>query len=794
MELSTEKRDVVKSHEFETMNYGVDASNLPLLFQLLRTNLYSDLHGSIVRELVSNVIDSHTEAGKPNTMGEVEWIPSSKILGVDCQLIIRDFGVGLSPDRMKNTFGNYLSSTKRDGNTQIGGFGLGSKVPFAYTDSFSVQTVFDGQKYRYLCYIDESQLGAISLLTQNETTEGNSSEIIIPIKDEHDDYKDFQEAILKQLAYFSTIRYKGFESPDPVILFENEHCIVKEEPPMSQLHVVLGNVAYLIDFNALGLDNYKVNDLGYANCGVGLKFSIGELQPTMSRESLYWNQTTKDKVFAKIEKAKKTVKKQIDAELAGEKDYAKWYAFASSGRTVSFPNQFQFANVKRDAEFTTTSGKKLQIQLKTGDWFAGHNVRCVTRYSGGRRRRGSSVNPDYSTGMPMASDLENLPMYQLEKNLSAATCLFLFRTHPNGFIAVSHLAPPDDKIQLPYYEETKRWMKTLPSYDDIDVPEDAPDTGTDERTRQYREMVKNRKLEGKFTAKKLRKDHNYHQNLQDTFIYNMFEGKFEDMKKDTIIYGFQTEHKKLCEVIAMLTLSQDIFTRFTDRTDRHGKVIDKPVTVLKIGQNYEKHFFAMPNAYHVDDILALDTPLKETLASIATAIRIKPYLHEYHTLAYFDHINKEMKTRYAEVHKFVEANAVAQAWNDATLQKQILELCANNLNEEMESEWQIIKDYLDGAGLLKSVNFAMYSSEHKGYGQDGDGTTTYYLRRWVSQSEPWIKEYLTLKGRQVDGGPEVPEQAKPSTTVLAVEPDVIVNDYAKLDEQVEEYTYDETTI
>ncbi len=124
MILAQDKKDVVKSHEFKTINYGISTDNLPLLFQMLRTNLYSDIYGSLVRELASNVVDSHTEANKPNAIGEIEWVEENRLLGVDPQIIVRDFGVGLSPERMQNIYGNYLSSTKRDDNSQIGGFGL----------------------------------------------------------------------------------------------------------------------------------------------------------------------------------------------------------------------------------------------------------------------------------------------------------------------------------------------------------------------------------------------------------------------------------------------------------------------------------------------------------------------------------------------------------------------------------------------------------------------------------------------------------------------------------------------
>jgi DNA topoisomerase VI subunit B len=208
MKIQTIKTDVKKSQEFETVNYGVSTDNLPLLFQMLRTNLYSDIYGSIIREIASNVMDSHIEAGKPDAVGEIEWIDENRLLGVDAQLIIRDFGVGLSPERMKTVYGNYLSSTKRDSNDQTGGFGLGSKVPFAYTDSFFVKTVFEGTEYKYLCYIDETQLGAISLLEKKETTRQNGTEIIVPAKKQYDK-STFQHSIFAQLTYFKNFNFNS---------------------------------------------------------------------------------------------------------------------------------------------------------------------------------------------------------------------------------------------------------------------------------------------------------------------------------------------------------------------------------------------------------------------------------------------------------------------------------------------------------------------------------------------------------------------------------------------------------
>lgn len=749
MKLSTDKRDVTKSQEFQTQQYGVDASNLPLLFQLLRTNLYSDLPGSMIRELTSNVIDSHTEAGKPDAIGEVDWIPSSKLLGQDCELVIRDFGVGLSPERMSSVYGNYLSSTKRDDNTSIGGFGLGSKVPFAYTDSFTVQTVYNGMQYRYLCYIDESQLGAISLMATSKVNLINQTEIIIPIKDEQKDYPIFQKAVTAQLGYFKTIKYSGFTQPDPEIKFEDEICILKAVPPIKELHVVLGNVAYEIDHQALGIHPIDWEYNGYNTCGLGLKFGIGELQPTMSRENLFWNDATKKKVLEKIALARKTVRGQINKELADTTDYGKWFGYVSSARTNSFTSQWSFAQVKGKAEMNY-DGVTLPILTKHTDWFAGHNIRKVVPYKAHGWQKRSGPDPIYDAIKPEDSDFATMPVYQLSRNLNGAACLFLFRNHPDGFLAVGELGKPEEAHLQAYYQATQKWKSTLPDFDAIDVPDDAPDNMDDERARQYRELVKQRKLMGKFTAKRLRQDHDVTNNYETSFSYNMFEGKFEDMKDHTIIYGFAEDHKKLTKAAALLSYSAEHWARFDfPRLGPHAK----PITILKIGQNYEKQFYAMPHSYHVDEVLMLQTPLNEVFAAITTAIKIKPYIHLYHSLEYFSEINGDMCNKYKSVHQFVENFTRFDRCQSASLENYILTKNNENLNQEFENDWQDIQDYYNGAELLKTVNFALHSNQH--YYKSGkdrtEGTSATYIRNWVHQSQVFIIDYLLSKGKSVDG-------------------------------------------
>src|SRR5690606_16206540 len=95
--------------------------------------------------------------------------------------VFRDFGVGLSIERVKRIWSKYFSSTKRETNAFIGAFGLGSKSPLGYTDLFDVVTRFQGVKYHFTIH-KGSKAPRIELLYKEETDEGNGTEVIVPIK------------------------------------------------------------------------------------------------------------------------------------------------------------------------------------------------------------------------------------------------------------------------------------------------------------------------------------------------------------------------------------------------------------------------------------------------------------------------------------------------------------------------------------------------------------------------------------------------------------------------------------
>jgi len=104
----------------KALNFGI--SDVRLVVDIL-SKLYAYPIRTLVQEYICNGRDAMREAGTWGKLPIEITVPNS----LDPVFKVRDFGVGISPDRMENIFVNYGSSTKRNTNTQTGGFGIGAK-------------------------------------------------------------------------------------------------------------------------------------------------------------------------------------------------------------------------------------------------------------------------------------------------------------------------------------------------------------------------------------------------------------------------------------------------------------------------------------------------------------------------------------------------------------------------------------------------------------------------------------------------------------------------------------------
>lgn len=128
---------VVGNSESVSMGVSDDAA----LMHILSSTLYTYPQLAVVREIVCNAWDAHIAAGLTNKPIDVTITPD--------RITIRDYGFGIAHANIGPIYGVYGNSTKRDDSASTGGFGLGSKAPFAYTDNFEVISHHLGLKTIY---------------------------------------------------------------------------------------------------------------------------------------------------------------------------------------------------------------------------------------------------------------------------------------------------------------------------------------------------------------------------------------------------------------------------------------------------------------------------------------------------------------------------------------------------------------------------------------------------------------------------------------------------------------------
>ena len=344
-------------------NMRLSENATSMVFQLFTKNVYSNPIGTVVREITSNCFDSHTEA---HITAPVVIRKSFDNQTNTTSISFIDFGVGMSPDRVENIYGVYFESTKRVDNTQIGGFGIGGKTPLAYKrstgagegeydNSFYVITVFDKVNY-YYCIYEGPESPVISLLHSEPTTEGNGTEVRIPVLPK--DLPSFKKEMIRQLYYFENIVFEGFEdetSTDTIL--NNKYQIVRGKSFLfrgteysNYVHVCLGRVAYPLDYSVLGLsaDDYQLP--------VAIRLEVGEIGVTVSRETLDYSESTIKKLKKKLEEIKAELTQMLIKQYDNIVTLEDYFKVKNTFGHVYMPNgeHFNVGEVikQKDIDFT----------------------------------------------------------------------------------------------------------------------------------------------------------------------------------------------------------------------------------------------------------------------------------------------------------------------------------------------------------------------------------------------------------------------------------------------------------
>ena len=322
---------------FKEITSSIRAEDLGMALDAVSKNLYSNPIGSFVRELVSNGVD----ANRANNSAELVKVNIYKE-GNTWYFQVKDEGKGMTPEHFKEVYMRWFNSDKRDNNEDIGGFGIGSKSPLSYKETYELTTVADGYEYEYII-VRQSPAPTATLLVERPTNKKSGTTVRVEI-DEKDLFKLRQECN-KQLTYFNNVYVLNEE-----YYYENNFQIIEADlfkvrpdsfPFGNEMHIVLGQVAYPINWNFLGISPIYIP--------VGLKFNIGELPVTLSREEInYSDDTVKEILLNKIE----TVYEDLYRRYSNQHKYTDLFDYMNfyylSNRTLKLTDNVNIAFKIRD--------------------------------------------------------------------------------------------------------------------------------------------------------------------------------------------------------------------------------------------------------------------------------------------------------------------------------------------------------------------------------------------------------------------------------------------------------------
>lgn len=278
-----EHSEAITSGLMESNSASVELT--PEMFEMLSAGVYQNPKLAIVRELLCNARDAQVEAGNSDTPIRVTLPNAFKP-----NLVFRDFGTGLSHERIMNMYLTYGASTKKGTNSAIGEKGIGSKSPLSYTDSFLVISYYNGTKTTYNIHKNKG-IPQVTKLAEENTSEENGLEISIAIKQE--DHYIFKANVSKFLFAFNfPVKVVGDYEPSTVAYtIETDLYKVVEYnynvPVESGCYALMGGVLYDLSKEVTSQIKEVV-----AGSIIFLPFKIGSLSTAASREALSMDDPT----------------------------------------------------------------------------------------------------------------------------------------------------------------------------------------------------------------------------------------------------------------------------------------------------------------------------------------------------------------------------------------------------------------------------------------------------------------------------------------------------------------------
>jgi hypothetical protein len=284
-------------------------------------------------------------------------------------IIIKDNGVGLSPQRFYNMTNSVGFSTKRNTNQGFGSFGVGSKSPLSTgVDYYTMVTCYNGFIFKANIYNHKTDylIGKYNLETGKENKEfkfgdfimygeesnsKNYTQYIIPSKRFNRD--KYTTAVKSQLLYLDKVEFFITDEDKTrreinfkaKILYNSENIIISDNTFYSKPHILITKDKSSTEAICYGYLKFEEIELEQLYSSVGIKCQIRStyidedtneeillregVEVTASRESIIYNDETRKYIINKFSDVQEEASKLVETKLKDD-DILSWAIKAST--------------------------------------------------------------------------------------------------------------------------------------------------------------------------------------------------------------------------------------------------------------------------------------------------------------------------------------------------------------------------------------------------------------------------------------------------------------------------------
>jgi hypothetical protein len=295
-----DQKNVLIGQAAKTEAFGVSAD--PMLMSMLSTGLYANPLRTMIQEIMFNAWDAHR-------MGNCQDRPIDVYLNDTSGLIVRDYGPGIKHEDMVPVYCIYGNSTKRNDQGQTGGFGLGCKSPYAYTDSFNVTSLHQGKKSMYVMNrVSEENGGAPGMtpIIRDVPTDETGLIVTVPMKNDRD--LERARLYIHDVLFLSGIKInlhyleKDVQTIEAFSVAPNQWINDDHDNDRGLLYAVYGGVRYKIEEEDSYKQEYKfLERLGNSIGTFYIGFPPDSLTPLPNREGLNLSEKSVEAIKTQLE-------------------------------------------------------------------------------------------------------------------------------------------------------------------------------------------------------------------------------------------------------------------------------------------------------------------------------------------------------------------------------------------------------------------------------------------------------------------------------------------------------------